>query len=139
MITELEYFKFVNRYYSFLENEFGFIVKRKTANGNAFYDIEYENGEKIISISYENFAEYLEVIVFILIDGKKPDYDDKSRTLHLKQLNQRVISYSSKEEISFNTAFFSKFLPEKLIEKRLIKAAMCLRLYLKIGSRENKD
>lgn len=60
-----------------------------------------------------------------------PDYDDKSKTLHLKQLNKLVMKKASKEEIILNVVYFSKYNAKNEIEQSLLKAAKELRLYLK--------
>ena len=65
MIEIQEYIEAVKLFYSFLETEFGFSKVNETINGNAFYDVEFKNKERIISISYENIEDHLEVIIFI--------------------------------------------------------------------------
>lgn len=66
-------------YYSFLENEFGFTKTVETINGNAFYDVEFVNKKRIISVSYGNIEDHLEVILFMLEKGKMP------KTMTIKQ------------------------------------------------------
>ena len=131
MIEGKEYIKVVKQFYSFLETDFGFSEVNETMNGNAFYDVEFRNKERIISITYENIKDHLEVIVFMLQNGKMPDYDDKTKTLHLKQLNGLVISKASKEEIDLNAEYFAKYNPKNEIERKLIKETKELRLCLK--------
>jgi hypothetical protein len=92
MVEDFEFIETVKCYYSFLETEFGIIKINETINGNAFYDVEFGDKEKIISISYENIEDQLEVIVFLLQNGNLPDYDDKTKTLHLKLLNKLVMA-----------------------------------------------
>ena len=79
MVEDLEYIETVKLYYSFLETEFGLSKVNETINGNAFYDVEFKDKERVISISYENIEDHLEVIVFMLQNGKMPDYDDKKK------------------------------------------------------------
>jgi len=131
MVEGLEYIKVVKLFYSFLETEFGFKKVNETVNGNAFYDIEYKSSERVISISYENIEDYLEVIVFQLQNGEMPDYDDKSKTHHLNQLNRSVMSKVDKAEISSNIQYFSKYNPKDDLERKLLKGARELRLCLK--------
>ena len=131
MIEDLEYIKTVKLYYSFLETEFNFIKINETVNGNAFYDVEYTDKDRTISISYENIEDHLEVIVFMLLKGKMPNYDDKSKTLHLKHLNRSVISKVSKEEIYLNAKYFDKYNVKNELERKLLKEAKELRLCLK--------
>ena len=131
MVEGTEYIKTVESFYSFLESEFGFKKVNETVNGNAFYDVEYKDSEKAISISYENIEAHLEVIVFKLLNGKMPDYDDKSQTLHLNRLNGLVMSKADKDEISSNARYFSKYNTEDELGRKLLKGAKELRLCLK--------
>ena len=130
MIEDLECIETVKLYYSFLETEFGFSKINETINGNAFYDVEFINKETIISISYENIEDHLEVIVFMLQNGKMPDYDDKTKTLHLKQLNKLTMAQTSKEEINLNAKYFANYNSKNELERKLLKEAKELRLYL---------
>jgi len=131
MIEGQEYLDAVKQFYSFLETEFGFSKINETIDGNSFYDVEFKNKERIISISYENIEDHLEVIVFMLQNGILPDYDDKTKTLHLKQLNEQVMATASKEEIILNAGYFVKYKAKNEIERVLLKAAKELRLCLK--------
>ncbi len=131
MVEDIEYIETVKLYYSFLETEFGFKKTNETINGNAFYDVEFTDNEKIVSISYENIEDHLEVIVFMLKDGKMPDYDDKTKTLHLKQLNKLVMTKASKQEINANAEYFTNYIAKNELERKLLKEAKELRLCLK--------
>ena len=131
MVEDKKYFETVKLYYSFLETEFGFVKTNETVNGNAFYDVEFTDNERIISISYENIEDHLEVIVFMLQNGKMPDYDDKTKTLHLKQLNRLVMAKASKQDINFNAEYFTNFNAKNELERKLLKEAKELRLCLK--------
>ncbi len=130
MVDELEYIKTVKLYYSFLESEFGFGNVNETINGNAFYDVEFKGEEKVISISYENLEDHLEVIVFLLNNGNMPDFDDKTKTLHLNQLNRLLLAKASIEEIKLNAEFFAKYNAKNELERKLLKEAKELRLCL---------
>jgi len=131
MVEDLEYIETVKLYYSFLETEFGLSKVNETINGNAFYDVEFKDKERVISISYENIEDHLEVIVFMLQNGKMPDYDYKTKTLHLKQLNRLVMAKASKEEINLNAEYFAKYNAKNELERKLLKEAKELRLCLK--------
>jgi hypothetical protein len=131
MVEGTEYIKTVKSFYSFLESEFGFKKVNETVNGNAFYDVEYRDTDRVISISYENIEAHLEVIVFKLLNGKMPDYVDKSQTLHLNQLNKSLMSRVDKAEISSNAQYFTKHNPKDDLERKLLKGAKELRLCLK--------
>lgn len=131
MIEGKEYIEVVKQFYSFLEIEFDFKKVNETVNGNVFYDVEFKNKEKIVSISYENIEDHLEVIVFMLQDGQIPDYDDKTKTWHLKQLNKLVMSKMSKEDIKVNAEYFVKYNVKNEIKQHILKGAKELRLCLK--------
>ena len=131
MIEGEEYLNTVNKFYSFLETDFGFRKKNEVINGNVFYDVEYSDKKQIVSISYENISDHLEVIVFLLQNGEMPKYDDKTKTLHLKQLNRLVMAKASKEKINLNAEYFAKYNAENELERKLLKEAKELRLCLK--------
>lgn len=131
MVEETKYIKAVESFFSFLESEFSFRKLKVTVNGNAFYDVEYQSLDKVISISYETLSDHLEVILFILSNGKLPDYDDKSKTLHLNRMNELAMLKMNKIESSLNAQYFSKYIVEDELERKLLKGASELRLYLK--------
>jgi len=130
MIAGKEYIEIVKHFFSFLETEFGFEKMNETINGNAFYDIEFKNKEKVLSISYENIEDHLEIIVFMLQDEKMPNYDDKTKTLHLNQLNKLVMAKVNKAVHNLNTEYFAKYNTKNEIEQKLLKGAKELRLCL---------
>jgi hypothetical protein len=130
MIDGNEYIAIIKRFYSFLETEFDFTKRNETINSNAFYDVEFNNNEKVISISYENIEEHLEIIIFMLQDDKIPNYDDKTKTLHLTQLNSLVFAKTNKEDINLNAEYFTRYSAKNEIEQKLLKGAKELRLYL---------
>jgi hypothetical protein len=131
MIEGKKYIEIVKQFYSFLETEFGFKKENETINGNVLYDVEFKNKETVVSISYENIEDHLDVIVFILQDGEMPDYDNKIKTLHLKQLNKFIMKRINKNDIRLNTEYFTKYNAKNEIEQRILKGAKELRLYLK--------
>jgi len=131
MINSSEYLENVNDYFGFLITEFNFKLLEEKVRGNAFYDIQYKDNSMVISISYENIEGYLLVTVFMLQNGEMPDYDDKTKTLHLKQLNRLVIVKASKEEINLNAEYFAKYNAKNELERKLLKEAKGLRLCLK--------
>lgn len=131
MIDSIEYIKIVKNYFKFLITEFKFKLLEEKVRGNAFYDIQYKDNSRVISISYENVEDYLLVTVFVLQNGEMPNYDDKTKTLHLKQLNGLVIAKASKEEINLNAEYFAKYNAKNELERKLLKEAKELRLCLK--------
>jgi hypothetical protein len=131
MIDEEEYFRIVDRYYSFILIEFYFVKSEKMAIGNSFLKVEFTNSKFTIYISYENVESYLRIIVFELINGAMPSYDDSTHTLHLSRLNTLVMSKVNKDEVRVNAQFFSAQNPKTDIERKLLKGAKELRLCLK--------
>ena len=131
MIEGKEYTKSVKLFYSFLETEFGFNEVSETIHGNAFYDVEFKDRERCVSVSYENIEGHLDVIVFMLQNGELPNYDDNTKTLHLKQLNRLVMAKASKEEINLNAEYFAEYNAKNELERKLLRAAKELRLCLK--------
>lgn len=131
MIEGEKYIEDVKAYFNYLITEFGFRISNEKIRGNAFYDLQYSDGIRIVSIFYENIEDYLQVIIFMLQNGELPDYDDKSKTLHLNRLNAQVMSSIERNEIGLNNEYFVKFNPKTEIEKQLLKSAKELRLCLK--------
>ena len=131
MISGADYVKVVGMFFSFLENDFGFIKTKETINGNAFYDVEYKANGKAISVSYENIADNLEVVMFLLENEEMPHYDDKTKTLHLEYLSNSILPNISQDEFESNAAYFAEYNSYSKIEKTLLKEAKELRLCLK--------
>ena len=131
MIEGEKYTEDVKTYFNYLITEFGFRMSNEKIRCNAFYDLQYSDGNRIVSVSYENIEDYLQIIVYMLQNGKLPDYDDKTKTLHLNRLNAQVMSIIDRNEIGLNNEFFVKFNPKLEIEKQWLKSAKELRLCLK--------
>ena len=131
MIEGEKYTEDVKTYFNYLITEFGFRMSNEKIRCNAFYDLQYSDGNRIVSVSYENIEDYLQIIVYMLQNGKLPDYDDKTKTLHLNRLNAQVMSIIDRNEIGLNNEFIVKFNPKLEIEKQLLKSAKELRLCLK--------
>jgi len=126
-----KYIEDVKTYFNYLITEFGFRISNEKIRGNVFYDLQYSDGNRIVSVSYENIEAYLQVIIFMLQNGELPDYDDKTKTLHLNRLNAQVMSSIDRKEIGLNNEYFEKFNAKAEIEKQLLKSAKELRLCLK--------
>lgn len=137
MIDGQEYIKTVKEYFSFLETEYNMKLSDQVINGSFFYDVSYRDKRHSISISYENGEDYLQVIIFILSNGKLPNYDDKTRTLHLNRLNSVVLPAIDKNDLSLNNEYFLKFREEGGFKGRLLKSAKELRLCLKYSNELN--
>lgn len=131
MIDDLEYKEKIYIFFDFLITEFGFEQSKEIFNGNMFYDIQFKDTERIVSISYENVEDYLLVIIYILENDILPNYDDKSKTLHLSYLTKFIFPKIDKNEIILNNESFSHMHESSKFGKRLLKMAKDLRLCLK--------
>lgn len=131
MIEGSKYIGMVKSLFSFLETEFAMKIIEEKERGNAFYDVQYGDEKKIVSVSYENIENYLQVIVFLLDGGKMPSYDDKSKTLHLDFINSIVMPGIDEEELRLNSQYFSKYTTNDRLGRALLKGAKELRLALK--------
>ncbi len=130
MIDAKEYIETVKDYYSFLITECNLSIINEKIRGNAFYDIQYGDKTKIISISYENIEDYFQVVIFKLQKGEIPNYDDETKTLHLNKLNAVILSKINKEEFDLNNEYFSKFHSIEKLQLKILKSAKELRLFL---------
>jgi hypothetical protein len=130
MIDGNKYIEVVGAYFEFLITEFSFKVSEEIINGNFFYRFRYMDEIKAITISYENIEDYLSVFISVLQNGIMPDYDDKTKTLHLNKLNAQVLSRLNRSEIALNSEYFTRLRPENELEKKLLKCAKELRLVL---------
>lgn len=131
MIEGNLYIKLVKEYFAFLTTEFSYELSEQEIRGNFYYAVRYKDNTKMVSISYENIEDYFQVIVFILQNGKVPNYDDKTKTLHLNKLNAEVIFKVDKLEINLNNDYFLKFQANDEFERKLLKSAKELRICLK--------
>lgn len=131
MIEGKDYIERVTNYFGFLNKEFNYVILEEKIRGNAFYDVQYRTTGKIISISYENIEDYLLIVIYLLVDGQLPDFDDSTRTLHLNKLNALLVPMVNKQDIEANATFFSDCQQMNNLERRLLKAAKELRICLK--------
>ncbi|MBP9718303.1 hypothetical protein KBD59_03335 [Candidatus Gracilibacteria bacterium] len=133
MIEGRKFIDKVKEYFSFLIDEFDFSIIDEQIQGNVFYKLKYKNEKRelAISINYENIEDYFQVIAFKLQNGKMPDYDDKTKTLHLNKLTELLFPKVSKNEIEANNEYFSKFEAKDELHRKLLKSAKELRLLLK--------
>ncbi len=132
MIEEEVYIDYATKAFSFLLTEFQFRLNKKTANGNVFYDVEFTDDKtKTISISLETIDNSLRVTLFTLNNGQKSDYDDKTKTFHLNQMNDRILKTLDKIEFKQNNKYFKDLETKDETEKMILKSAKDLRLCLK--------
>ena len=130
MINSVSFTEYVKRTFSFLITEFKLELGEITINGSAFYGVEYRDKLKGISISIEPIGEYFQVIVYKLDHGKMPDYDNKTKKIHLNELNKRVIKNLDKDEFNKNNQYFRDFETRNKTERMILKSAKDLRLVL---------
>ncbi len=130
MIEGKQYIEIVKKFFLFLISEFQFEIINEKIRGNAFYDVQYATPSKIVSVNYENIENYFQVIIFMLQNGKMPNYDDKTKTLHLNKLSNNIMSQIDKNEIVLNNEYFINFISNNEIEKKILKSAKELRLCL---------
>ncbi|MFT3796477.1 hypothetical protein [Flavobacterium sp.] len=131
IISEEKYMDFVQRTFLFLTEEFNYSVGNKKANGNIFYDINFEKEDSVISISLETLQDYLLVILFKLENGQLPRYDDKAKTIHLNRFTETVIKNNPDIDFLENNLHFKEISPSTEIEKLILKNAKELRICLK--------
>lgn len=130
MIDSGDYKNYVKDTFLFLITEFNMVLSKQNFNGNAFYDIEYKDKTKVISISLETIENYLQVILFKLNKGKIPDYDDKTKTLHLNKLNNQFLKTLTKQDFEENNSYFQCINAKNETERMILKSAKDLRLCL---------
>ncbi|MEQ9378586.1 MAG: hypothetical protein RIG68_25585 [Imperialibacter sp.] len=122
---------FVDRTFSFLATDYKMTQDGVKISGNAFYDVRYQDSAKVISISLETIEDIFQVILFRLENGKLPDYDDKSRTIHLNQMTTDILPTVDKPEFAANNRFFQDIKPADKTEELILKSAKELRLCLR--------
>lgn len=131
MISSQLFILKVAEYFDFLVTEFDFELVQGKVVENIFYEQRFSDGRKVVSISYENIEDYLQIIVYLLENGLLPDVDDGIRTLHLKQLNSVIFPLVSRDELEAKREEFGRFNASGKIENDLLKGAMELSLCLK--------
>lgn len=133
MIDGQEYVQAVRKIFSFLSEEYGITDISEKIRGNVFYDVQYQSPARVISISYENLEDYLQVIVFKSNNGELPNYDDKTHTLHLNALNKIAFTKANKTDIELNSQYFNDHTKlDTVFERKLLKSAKDLRLAMQL-------
>ncbi|WP_276135135.1 hypothetical protein [Polluticoccus soli] len=131
MISKDDFIALVESYFHFLTSEFQFSKGEVKANGNAYYSFQFQDNKKVVSISHENIGNYYQVIVYLLDDnGSLPNYDDKTKTLHLDKLNKLILPNISLDQIKTNNTHFSTLVANSELERKMLKSAKELRLCL---------
>jgi|SRR6185437_1523483 len=130
MIDKNQYLEKIRDYFSFLIQDYNYILIKEKIMGNFYYDVQYTDKIKIVSVSYENIEDYLQVIISMLQNGKHPNYNVTTKTLHLNKLNEIIFPIVDENEIGLNNQYFLKFQPSDEFEKKILKSAKELRLCL---------
>ena len=130
MVTDNEYFEKVETYFKFLVNEFKFKVESKTFNGNVFFDIEYKSKNILISISYENIEDFLEIIIFPNSANNNISFKGSNENFRLSQLRNDLLTKIKNSDFEKNNKFFIKFKTKNNFERNLLKSAKDLRICL---------
>ncbi|MCD8511858.1 MAG: hypothetical protein LRY73_19725 [Bacillus sp. (in: Bacteria)] len=130
MLNRDEYFSIIEKQFMFLVNEFEYTPLDKKSKISFLYDVNFQKGNTLITVSLDVRESYLQVILFNLTDGHLPDYDNEN-TIHLEKLNKMILSNLSKEEMKENNKFFQYIQPKNQLEKRILKSAKELRLCMK--------
>lgn len=107
------------------------VLDKVKINGNAFYDIQFRDNDNVVSVSLENIENYFQVILFKLDHGQLPDYDDKTRTIHLGELNRQFLTALDKKEFEKNDRQFDHIRTDDKIEQQILESAKDLRLCFK--------
>lgn len=131
MISREQYYQTIIDYFSFLVNDYNYKISSTNQSNSLLYDVEYSNGEGVISISFEVIGENVNVVIFSLINGKKSNYDDAMNTFHLNKLLKGISKEKMKNNINLNISYFKNCKNATSdVEKMVLKKAKELRLYL---------
>ena len=110
--------------------QYGFTFVEGKYSGR-LYDVQFESVKYSLSISYEPGDDYLLVVLFTLKEGKLSDFDDRTQTFRLGDLNAKFMPLISSDEINENNVYFSRYVATTPLEKQLLKSAKDLRLCMK--------
>jgi len=88
-MTATEFKGSISLYFDHFLRCFGFLTPAKFTISGRMYDATYEKSNKSLSISYEPGDEYLEIILFEKNGEKLSDYDDRTTTKSLSDLNRQ--------------------------------------------------
>ncbi|MCC2545499.1 hypothetical protein LJY25_03515 [Hymenobacter sp. BT175] len=130
MVEAQVFLRAAKTYFAFLVSEFAFAELSETVRSVVFYELQYRNAAQVVSISFENLEDYLQITVFQLVNQQLPDYNDSHHTYHLHTLNHALSKLVGPDDWQENQRFFEEFKPEGTVERRLLKAAKELRVCL---------
>jgi len=113
-------------YYSFLVDRYDFTEVTYKKNNSMLYDLEYTDGKKIISISYEIMGEGINIVIFKVINGRRSGYDDMN-TIHLNQIVKKLYESGKMERFHEEKQFIKPYeQPDTELEKEALKKAELL-------------
>lgn len=110
-------------------SELGFRMDAPSISGR-FYRVSFTALRHQVSLSYEPGDDAFFVVVFCREGGQLSDYDDRTRTPRLSDLNMRYMHLVSVSERASNQAFFEGVIARDPGEGLVLKAAKELRLVL---------
>ena len=131
MIEPERFKQVVKQSFSFLVTEHEMKFEKEVIQGNSFYDLTYSNDHRAISVSLENVENYFLVILFKLKGGQLPNFDDKTRTIHLSELTKSILTKIDNKDFVENNEFFQEIDVHGSTENLILKSAKELRLCLK--------
>jgi hypothetical protein len=117
--------------FQFLTEEFGYEVAGTTSVRDVYQEIVFGKTGQVISVSYENADDDLQVVLFKVKDGKLPDFDDETHTLHLTDMTDDVLARLTPGQIQEYKKWFSDINSETRLDKQLQESAAWLRLCLR--------
>ena len=129
MIMRDDFYNDIKNYFNYLVTEFDCKICNERYDNSLLFEIEYcSKKDIIVSISYDVRNDFIQIILFIKKNGMMPDYDDKSHTIHLTELNKKILPLMKKLDFENNNKYFSNFAINK--GDNLLKQAKDLRLCL---------
>ena len=91
--------------FAFLKGEFGF-EEREQRITNFCGGIEYRAKDKVVSVSYDQRQDHLDVRVLRLDRGRMPDFDDARFVDSLSKLSERILPSLSRDDREQNAKAF---------------------------------
>jgi hypothetical protein len=110
-------------------NEQGFVMESFSISGR-MYEVIFAGEKHAILVSYEPGDDMLFVLVFGRENDTLTDFDDRTKTPRLADLNAHYMAKVSDEERRENEAVFTAINPRDKQELTVLKAAKELRLVL---------
>ncbi len=94
------------------------------------YDVDFNGPTHMVSISYEPGDEQFLITVAPVGQSRLSDYDNRTITPRLGDLNERYMKFVAEEERLANEAAFSSIAVKSKEELHLLKSAIDLSLVL---------